>query len=188
EAGAKFSDYFEFGETLTKLPSHRILALFRGEKEEVLDLTIEPEGSATTQTSDSPYELRIMHRFAIADRGRPGDRWLIETARCAWRTKIFVHLSVDLRLRLWNAAEQEAVRVFAANLRALLLAAPACPCRKFKFEHTDGVARPKPALQAHGLLPSPRAALVRPSTTRGACEPHCSIADMPRADGADAAH
>ena len=125
EAGAKFSDYFEFGEALTKLPSHRILALFRGEKEEVLALDIEPEGSTTTQTGNSPYELRIMHRFAIADRGRPGDRWLIETARWAWRTKIMIHLSVDLRLRLWNAAEQEAVRVFATNLRDLLLAAPA---------------------------------------------------------------
>jgi uncharacterized protein len=125
EAGAKFSDYFDFGEALTKLPSHRILALFRGEKEEVLALDIEPEGSSTTQTGDSPYELRIMHRFAIADRGRPGDRWLVETARWAWRTKIMIHLSVDLRLRLWNAAEQEAVRVFATNLRDLLLAAPA---------------------------------------------------------------
>jgi uncharacterized protein len=128
EAGAKFSDYFEFGEALTKLPSHRILALFRGEKEQILDLVIDPEGSTTTQATpagSSPYELRIMHRFAITDRGRPGDRWLIETARWAWRTKIAIHLSVDLRLRLWNAAEQEAVRVFAANLRDLLLAAPA---------------------------------------------------------------
>jgi uncharacterized protein len=125
EAGAKFGDYFEFGEALTKLPSHRILALFRGEKEEILDLSIEPEGFATPQAGSSPYELRIMHRFAVADRGHPGDRWLIETARWAWRTKIFVHLSVDLRLRLWNVAEQEAVRVFAANLRDLLLAAPA---------------------------------------------------------------
>ena len=125
EAGAKFSDYFDFGEALTKLPSHRILALFRGEKEEILDLVIEPEGSAPTPTGSNPYELRIMHRFAIAERGRPGDRWLIETARWAWRTKIMVHLSTDLRVRLWNAAEQEAVRVFAANLRDLLLAAPA---------------------------------------------------------------
>jgi protein Tex len=125
ETGAKFSDYFEFGEALTKLPSHRILALFRGEKEEVLDLVIEPENNATIQTGNNPYELRIMHRFAISDRGRPGDRWLIETARWAWRTKIVIHLSGDLRLRLWNAAEQEAVRVFAANLRDLLLAAPA---------------------------------------------------------------
>ena len=66
-----------------------------------------------------------MHRFGIADRGRPGDKWLIETARWAWRTKIQVHLGIDLRLRLWTAAEQEAVRVFAANLRDLLLAAPA---------------------------------------------------------------
>jgi protein Tex len=125
EAGAKFGDYFDFGEALTKLPSHRILALFRGEKEEVLNLAIEPESATTTQTGSSPYELRIMRRFAISDRGRPGDRWLIETVRWAWRTKILVHLSVDLRLRLWNVAEQEAVRVFAANLRDLLLAAPA---------------------------------------------------------------
>jgi uncharacterized protein len=125
EAGVKFSGYFEFSEALTKLPPHRILALFRGEKEEILDLSIEPEDTATTQVASNPYELRIMHRFAIGDRGWPGDRWLIETARWAWRTKIMVHLSVDLRLRLWNAAEQEAVRVFAANLRDLLLAAPA---------------------------------------------------------------
>src|SRR2546421_9553866 len=87
EGGAKFSDYFDFGEALTKLPSHRILALFSGEKEEILDLVIEPEGSAPTPTGSNPYELRIMHRFAIADRGRAGDRWLIETARWAWRTK-----------------------------------------------------------------------------------------------------
>ena len=125
EAGAKFSDYFDFSEALTKLPAHRILALFRGEKEEVLDLAIEPESTTIIQTGSSPYELRIMRRFAIADRGRAGDRWLMETARWAWRAKIMVHLSVDLRLRLWNVAEQEAVRVFAANLRDLLLAAPA---------------------------------------------------------------
>ena len=125
DSGAKFSDYFDFSEALIKLPSHRILALFRGEKEEILALDIEPEGSVPTQASKSPYELRIMHRFAIADRGRPGDRWLIETASWAWRTKIMAHLSVDLRVRLWNAAEQEAVRVFAANLRDLMLAAPA---------------------------------------------------------------
>ena len=66
-----------------------------------------------------------MQRFAISDQGRPGDKWLMETARWAWRTKIQVHLNIDLRMRLWNAAEQEAVRVFASNLRDLLLAAPA---------------------------------------------------------------
>ena len=73
----------------------------------------------------SPYELKIMQRFAISDQGRPGDRWLVETARWAWKTKIQVHLNIDLRMRLWTAAETEAVRVFASNLRDLLLAAPA---------------------------------------------------------------
>jgi uncharacterized protein len=125
ESGAKFSDYFDFDGPLTKLPSHRILALFRGEKEEVLDINIEPENFDAAQAGASPYELRIMRRFAIADRERPGDRWLVETARWAWRTKVVIHLGIDLRLRLWNLAEQEAVRVFAANLRDLLLAAPA---------------------------------------------------------------
>ncbi len=123
EAGAKFSDYFDFAEKLSKVPSHRILALFRAEKEEILDVAIEPGDPAAV--GSSPYELRIMHRFGISDRGRPGDKWLIDTARGAWRTKIQVHLGIDLRVRLWNAAEQEAVRVFAANLRDLLLAAPA---------------------------------------------------------------
>src|SRR5712692_1339823 len=125
EAGAKFSDYFDFAENLTKAPSHRILALFRAEKEGILDVAIEPENSATATAGSSPYELRIMHRFGISDRGRPGDKWLMDTACWAWRTKIQIHLRIDLRLRLWNAAEQEAVRVFATNLRDLLLAAPA---------------------------------------------------------------
>jgi len=124
DAGAKFSDYFEFDEPLHKLPSHRVLALFRGEKEEALDLSIEPEVPPPPATPGS-YELQIMQRFAVADRGRPGDRWLVETVRWAWRTKIQVHLNVDLRMRLWNGAEQDAVKVFAANLRDLLLAAPA---------------------------------------------------------------
>jgi protein Tex len=125
EAGAKFSDYFDFAESLAKVPSHRILALFRAEKEEILDVSIEAENPATASAGPSPYELRIMHRFGISDRGRAADKWLGETARWAWRTKIQVHLGIDLRMRLWNAAEQEAVRVFAANLRDLLLAAPA---------------------------------------------------------------
>src|SRR3569832_3016381 len=126
--GEKFKDYFEFSEPLHKLPSHRILALFRGEKEEVLDLAMQPEPVATTPasaTTPSAYELKIMQRFGIADRGRPGDKWRAETARWAWRTKIQVHLNIDLRMRLWTAAEAEGVRVFASNLRDLLLAAPA---------------------------------------------------------------
>jgi uncharacterized protein len=126
-AGAKFSDYFDFSESLAKVPSHRALALFRAEKEEILSVAIDPEGPAAAGATARPnaYELRIMHRFGIADRGRPADKWLVETARWAWRTKIQLHLGIDLRVRLWTAAEAEAVRVFAANLRDLLLAAPA---------------------------------------------------------------
>jgi protein Tex len=121
EAGAKFADYFSFAEPFPKLPSHRILALFRGEKEEVLDLTLAP----STDDDDTDYTARVARRFQIADAGRPGDRWLLETVRWAWRTRILVRLGIDLRMRLWQAAEDEAVRVFAANLRDLLLAAPA---------------------------------------------------------------
>ncbi|UWU78244.1 RNA-binding transcriptional accessory protein [Bradyrhizobium huanghuaihaiense] len=123
--GEKFADYFDFSEPLTRLPSHRILAMFRGEKEEILDLQIQPEAEAPPPGVPSAYELKIMKRFAIADLKRAGDRWLVDTVRWAWRTKIQVHLNIDLRMRLWNAAETEAVRVFASNLRDLLLAAPA---------------------------------------------------------------
>jgi uncharacterized protein len=132
EDGAKFADYFDFAEPFAKLPSHRILAMFRGESEEVLDLTFDPEpapaGDGTTApqpVTPSGYELEVARRFGIAGQGRPGDRWLLETVRWAWRTRILVHLGLDLRGRLWQAAEDEAVRVFAANLRDLLLAAPA---------------------------------------------------------------
>jgi uncharacterized protein len=124
QAGAKFSDYFDYAEKLTKLPSHRILALFRGEKEEVLSLTLEPE-EAPADKAPGLYEQRIANRFGIVVQGRPGDAWLVETVRWAWRTKILVHLDIDLRLRLWQAAEEESVKVFAGNLRDLLLAAPA---------------------------------------------------------------
>ncbi|WP_026873447.1 Tex family protein [Inquilinus limosus] len=128
QAGAKFSDYFDYAESLTKLPSHRILALFRGEKEEVLSLTLEPEeapADSADRKAPGLYEQRIARRFGIADQGRPGDAWLAETVRWAWRTKILVHLDIDLRLRLWQTAEEEAVKIFAGNLRDLLLAAPA---------------------------------------------------------------
>ncbi|MGM4925885.1 Tex family protein [Tardiphaga sp. 804_B3_N1_9] len=125
--GEKFKDYFDFSEPLHKLPSHRILALFRGEKEEILDLAMQPEPVPATPATTTPssYELKIMNRFGVSDQGRPGDKWLTETTRWAWRTKIQVHLNIDLRMRLWTAAEEEGVRVFASNLRDLLLAAPA---------------------------------------------------------------
>jgi protein Tex len=81
EAGAKFSDYFDFAEAFTRLPSHRILALFRGEKEEVLDLSFEPEVALSPdRRRDGPswYELRVARRFAVSDRGRPADLWLMD--------------------------------------------------------------------------------------------------------------
>src|SRR5262245_6353819 len=126
EAGAKFSDYFAFAEPYGRLPSHRILALFRGEKEEILDLSMQPlAADAPAIEGPTEYERRIAVRFGVADRGRPADRWLLDSVRWAWRTRLLSHLGIDLRMRLFQAAEDEAVRVFAANLRDLLLAAPA---------------------------------------------------------------
>ncbi|HUJ04896.1 MAG TPA: Tex family protein [Streptosporangiaceae bacterium] len=126
QAGAKFADYFEFGEKFTAMPSHRILAVFRGEKEQVLDLTMDPgDAPAAGHPGYTDSEALVAEHFGVADRGRPADRWLADTVRLVWRARISAHLAVDLRMRLWQRAEDEAVRVFAANLRDLLLAAPA---------------------------------------------------------------
>jgi uncharacterized protein len=125
EAGAKFADYFEFAEPYPKLPSHRVLAMFRGEKENALDLTMAADDGSTQEDGPTEYETHVAARFGVADRGRAADRWLADTVRWAWRTRILVRLGIDLRMRLWQAAEDEAVRVFATNLRDLLLAAPA---------------------------------------------------------------
>ncbi|GAA4476185.1 Tex family protein [Rhodococcus olei] len=123
--GAKFADYFEFSEPFEKLPSHRILALLRGEKEEVLSLGIEADSEEPTPGEPTVYEGRIAARFGVADRGRPADRWLLDTVRWAWKTKLAVSLAIDTRMRLRQSAERDAVDVFAANLKDLLLAAPA---------------------------------------------------------------
>jgi len=123
--GAKFADYFEFSEPFGKLPSHRILAMFRGEKEEVLSLTLDPETEELPLGEVSVYEGRIAGRFGVADRGRPADRWLLDTVRWAWKTKMLITLGIDTRMRLRQSAERDAVDVFAMNLKDLLLAAPA---------------------------------------------------------------
>ncbi|APE08763.1 Tex family protein [Rhodococcus pyridinivorans] len=123
--GAKFSDYFEFSEPFTQLPSHRILALLRGEKEEVLSLSFDPEIDEPVPGERTYYEGRIATRFGIADKGRAADKWLLDTVRWAWRTKLQMSLSLDIRMRLRQSAEKDAVDVFAANLKDLLLAAPA---------------------------------------------------------------
>lgn len=125
--GAKFADYFAFSEPFTTVPSHRVLAVLRGEKEEVLAPTMHPEPDDEDIPRGTPtvYETRIAARFGVADRGRPADRWLLDTVRWAWRTKILVGLGLDIRQRLRQAAEERAVEVFASNLEDLLLAAPA---------------------------------------------------------------
>ncbi|WP_119459052.1 Tex family protein [Rhodospirillaceae bacterium SYSU D60014] len=124
EAGAKFADYFDYAEPIKAIPSHRALALFRGSREEVLWLSFDL-GDGEDRTRLNACELRIAQRFDIADQGRAADKWLVETVRWAWRVRIALHIETDLRLRLWQIAEEEGINVFAANLRDLLLAAPA---------------------------------------------------------------
>jgi protein Tex len=119
--GAKYSDYFDFSEPFGKLKPHRVLALFRAEKEDIIDLNLDPVAE------DGVYEGPIAGKFGIRDQGRPADQWLSDTVHWAWRTRVQTHLSVDLRMRLWQQAEVEAVEVFARNLRDLLLVAPAGP-------------------------------------------------------------
>ena len=126
--GAKFSDYFDFAEPFTKLPSHRILAMFRGQKEDVLNVELDPEPADLDPAAPravTEYETRVAQRFGIRQQGRSADAWLGETVRWSWRTRILSHLGIDLRMRLREAAEDASVGVFAANLRDLLLAAPA---------------------------------------------------------------
>lgn len=123
--GAKFSDYFAWTERLDRMPSHRILAVFRGEREEVLDIGFTAEGEDSTAGFPGPFETAICRRFGVAALNRPGDTWLLDTVRSAWRTKIRTGIKQDMRSRLFERAEDEAVRVFAGNLKDLLLAAPA---------------------------------------------------------------
>ncbi len=130
EKGAKFSDYFDYREPIKAIPSHRALALFRGRNENVLNLKLVPGDEAAVPEGEvfrgpGACELKIAHRFNVADRGRPADVWLAETVRWAWRVKMHLHLELELTNRLREAAEEEAIQVFARNLRALLLQAPA---------------------------------------------------------------
>jgi protein Tex len=128
QEGAKFSDYFEFAERLDKIPSHRALALFRGSKEGVLQLELAlPEDAELKHNEAGAAERMIAAHAGVRDEGRPADAWLREVVRWAWRIKILTHLDTNLKSRLREAAEEEAIRVFARNLHDLLLAAPAGP-------------------------------------------------------------
>lgn len=125
EKGAKFSDYFDYREKIAAIPSHRALALFRGRNENILLLKLEPADASGDRDRPTLCEQMIAGRFGIDARGRPADRWLVETVRWAWRTKIALHLELELLTRLREAADQEAILVFGRNLKSLLLAPPA---------------------------------------------------------------
>lgn len=128
EAGAKFSDYFAYSEVIKVIPSHRALALFRGRNEGILSIGLKwPQELAEGATSltVTPAEPMIAQRFGIQDLGRAADKWLKDTVRLSWRAKIALSLESELFNRLKDAAEEEAIKVFARNLHDLLLAAPA---------------------------------------------------------------
>ncbi|MGV0624871.1 Tex family protein [Mycolicibacter minnesotensis] len=118
-AAQKFRDYFEFSEALETMPSHRVLAVLRGEKEEALSLSFDGGG-------DEPYQAMVAKSLGV-DMTAPGQAtaWLADTVRWAWDTRLAFSAAVDARMRLRQRAEQDAVAVFAKNLKDLLLAAPA---------------------------------------------------------------
>ncbi len=125
QVAEKFKDYFDYQEAINKIPSHRALALFRGRNEDLLSLTLKP-GAENKEEHDLCAKFVARH-LNIKDSSNPADAWLAETARFAWKIKLFTRIDLDLKLRLREAAELEAIRVFASNLRDLLLAAPAGP-------------------------------------------------------------
>jgi uncharacterized protein len=128
--GAKFRDWFAFSEPVITMPSHRALALLRGRNEGMLNvsLVLDSELDETqVKPGQNPCEQRIAARFKIRDQGRPADKWLSDTVRWTWKVKVYTHLELELMNDLRERAEEEAIRVFARNLKDLLLAAPAGP-------------------------------------------------------------
>ncbi len=122
QEGNKFSDYFDYREPIAKIPSHRALALFRGRNQGVLSLDLV---SGEGEDPDALYRGELAGHFGVRAQGRPADDWLMETLRKTWRIKLMTRLELDLKGRLLEAAEEEAIRVFGLNLKSLLLAAPA---------------------------------------------------------------
>jgi uncharacterized protein len=156
EPGAKFADYFEFSEPLAKLPSHRILALFRGEKEGVLILELVPDLAAPDRGEPNAFERQIANRFKVADHSRPADRWLIDTVGLAWRTRILVHIESDLRLRLWQVAEDAAVQVFAGTCATCCSRLPRVRVRRWVLIPGIGPASKSPWSPGPGKSPRRR--------------------------------
>ena len=137
--GAKYRDYFEHVEPISQIPSHRMLALFRASKEGIIDLALVPFSTSAPKvvasevlddaiaTGHAEAEGRVGVHVGIADKGRAGDRWLLDTVRQTWRVKLHLHLTIDLFGQTRAAAEDEAIRIFGDNLKDLLMAAPAGP-------------------------------------------------------------
>ena len=122
EAGAKFSDYFDHAERWATVPSHRALAMLRGRNEEILQLHIDVDADDTAPVK--PVVRMVADAYAIGN-ALPADKWLMEVAGWTWRVKLSLHLTIDLMGDLRERAEEEAIQVFARNLKDLLLAAPA---------------------------------------------------------------
>ncbi|MBE9609498.1 Tex family protein [Chitinilyticum piscinae] len=125
--GAKFADYFNHHEPLARVPSHRMLAMLRGRNEGVLSLALLLPQELEAPLPVSPCEIMIAEAVGVKNAGRAADKWLSDTVRLTWRAKLSVSLETELLGELRDAAEAEAIRVFGANLKDLLLAAPAGP-------------------------------------------------------------
>ncbi len=125
--GAKFRDYFDHIEPLKKVPSHRALAILRGRNEGILAYSLVMGDAEDDRRQPHPAEQRIAAHWRIRDNGRAADKWLGEVVRWTWRVKLSTQIETDLMSQVREAAEAEAINVFAANLKDLLLLAPAGP-------------------------------------------------------------
>ncbi|WP_175691014.1 Tex family protein [Burkholderia anthina] len=126
EEGEKFRDYYDYAETIRTVPSHRALALFRGRNAGVLTIKL-GLGEELDAQVPHPGEAMIARHVGIANQSRPADKWLSDVCRWCWRVKVQPHIENELLTQLRETAEAEAIRVFARNLKDLLLAAPAGP-------------------------------------------------------------
>ncbi|HET8553203.1 MAG TPA: Tex family protein [Rhodanobacteraceae bacterium] len=122
--GAKFRDYFDHAEAIAGIPSHRLLALMRARNEGVLELKLVPPGT-DEEAGHASADAHVAQHAGFEDQGRPGDAWLLATARLTWRVKLHLSLTLDLFARVRETAEEAAIKVFGDNLKDLLLAAPA---------------------------------------------------------------
>lgn len=126
QEGEKFADYFMHDEPLKKVPGHRALAILRGRNEGVLTLSL-VIGDPEDKQAISPCEGMIAKHFKLEDQGRAADAWLAQVVKWTWRIKLLMYIEIELVGQLRARAETDAIKVFADNLKDLLLAAPAGP-------------------------------------------------------------